>query len=273
MLRYQYILFIIFLGFCSANREEEGNMNFVELKEKEPFDDSFDTLVWEDDFNETMLNEEFWNFELADGCPDLCGWGNNELQNYTDRNHRIEDGILIISVQKESEGYTSTRITTKDKKEFQYGKIEARLKVPVGDGLWPAFWALGYDIDELQWPLCGEIDIMEYVGRRPGEVFNTLHTQSSYGDSVNSKITAFPNVEDDFHVFGIKWTPEVITFLIDNKAVYSYSPVSKNGDNWPFNKPFYLLLNVAVGGNFGGPVGQNTVFPQEFLIDYVRVYQ
>ena len=263
-------LIVLLFAFCDSTIAPKKNETQLT---SEPFDDNFDTLVWEDDFNDETLNETFWNFELGDGCPDLCGWGNNELQLYTNSNHRLENGMLIIGVQSEEQGYSSTRITTKDKKEFQYGKIEARLKVPVGAGLWPAFWALGNDIDTKGWPLCGEIDIMEYVGRRPGEVFNTLHTQSSFGNSVNTKVTTFPNIEDDFHVFGFKWTPASITFLLDDEPVYTYAPAVKNEETWPFNKPFYLLLNVAVGGNFGGPVGADTTFPQEYRIDYVRVYQ
>ncbi len=265
-----YLSFFLLLVVCSS---AEKNSSETTPLTKEVFDDNFDTLVWEDDFNESTLNENFWNFELGDGCPDLCGWGNNEWQVYTNGNYRIEDGMLIISAQKEAEGYSSTRITTKGKKEFQYGKIEARLQVPRGVGLWPAFWALGNDIDTQGWPLCGEIDIMEYVGRRPGEVFNTLHTQSSYGNSVNSKVTPYPNIEDDFHVFTLHWTPTALTFLIDDEEVYKYAPSSKNIESWPFNKPFYFLLNMAVGGNFGGPVDAETSFPKEYKIDYVRVYQ
>lgn len=270
MHRSIYLSFFLLLVVCSSEGEDAADS--IDLTQ-EPFDDTFDTLVWEDDFNEPTLNETFWNFELGDGCPNLCGWGNNELQVYTNQNHRIEDGMLIISAQKEAQGYSSTRITTKGKKEFQYGKIEARIKVPTGVGLWPAFWALGSDIDSKGWPLCGEIDIMEYVGRRPGEVFNTLHTQSSYGNSVNTKVTSYPNIEDDFHVFALHWTPTAITFLLDNKEVYKYAPTIKNDETWPFNKPFYLLLNMAVGGNFGGPVDAETQFPKEYIIDYVRVFE
>jgi len=270
MYRSIYLCFFLLLVVCSS--EGDGPTETTSLTE-EQFDDTFDTLVWEDNFDDPTLNDTFWNFELGDGCPDLCGWGNNELQVYTNRNHRIEDGMLIISAQREAQGYSSTRITTKGKKEFQYGKIEARLKVPTGVGLWPAFWALGNDIDSQGWPLCGEIDIMEYVGRRPGEVFNTLHTQSSYGNSVNSRVTSYPNIEDEFHVFALHWTPTAITFLLDDEEVYQYAPNTKNIENWPFNKPFYLLLNMAVGGNFGGPVAAETTFPKEYMIDYVRVFQ
>ena len=121
-------------------------------------------LVWSDEFNGDVLDLTSWNFELGDGCPDLCGWGNNERQVYTKENHRLEDGKLIITAKKEGDRYTSTRITTQGKHEFQYGRMEARAKVALGQGIWPAFWMLGSDIKEVGWPACGEIDILEYVG-------------------------------------------------------------------------------------------------------------
>lgn len=230
------------------------------------------SLVWADEFDGDELNLDNWTFELGDGCPNLCGWGNNELQIYTDNNHRLENGILIISAKKEN-GFSSTRIITKGKQEFQYGRIEARAKVPKGAGLWPAFWALGNDIDTNSWPDCGEIDIMEYVGKNPGQVFTSVHTRSSFGNTVNTQTTPAPNIEDDFHVFAIEWTPDLIDFYLDENRVYRYVPQQKNQETWPFDKPFFLIINMAIGGNFGGPVANNLVFPKELMIDYVRVYQ
>ena len=163
-------------------------------------------LVWEENFDGTELNENFWNFELGNGCPDLCGWGNNELQLYTKKNHRIENGNLIIKATKVDTVYTSSRITTKAKKEFQYGYIEAKAKLPAGKGIWPAFWMLGSNISEVGWPLCGEIDILEYVGKEPGMVFNSLHTQNSHGNTVNTKKTKIENIEAGFHVYAVDWT-------------------------------------------------------------------
>ena len=154
-----------------------------------------------------------WSFELGDGCPNLCGWGNNELQSYTDSNHRLEDGMLIISAKNENE-YTSTRILTKGKQEFTYGKIETRVKVPSGAGLWPAFWALGGDIDTNSWPDCGEIDIMEYVGKNPGEIHTTLHTPDSFGKSINTRISKIESIENGFHVYKTKWDANQIQFYI-----------------------------------------------------------
>jgi beta-glucanase (GH16 family) len=231
-------------------------------------------LVWSDEFDATTLNLDNWSYELGDGCPNLCGWGNNELQEYTDDNHRLEDGMLIISAKKGSNSnYTSTRIKTKGKQEFQYGRIEARVKVPSGAGMWPAFWALGNDIETNSWPNCGEIDIVEYVGKNPGQIFTSVHTPSSYGNTVNSMITNVPNVEEDFHNYAVEWNENFIDFFFDDTRVYTYFVQTKNQNTWPFNKPFFFILNLAVGGNFGGPVANNIEFPREFIIDYVRVYQ
>ena len=273
-------LFLVFIAssfFTNCQSESQAqesieptmlNTPIVEAVEIDP------KLVWSDEFDGTTLNLDNWTYELGDGCPNLCGWGNNELQEYTDDNHRLEDGILIISAKKGSNSnYTSTRIITKGKQEFQYGRIEARVKVPSGGGMWPAFWALGNDIETNSWPNCGEIDIVEYVGKNPGQIFTSVHTPSSYGNTVNSMITIVPNVEDDFHKYAVDWNQNFIDFFFDDIRVYTYSVQTKNQNTWPFNKPFFLIINLAIGGNFGGPVASDLMFPREFIIDYVRVYQ
>lgn len=230
-------------------------------------------LVWEEDFNKKKLNESDWNFELGDGCPDLCGWGNNERQIYTKNNHQIRSGNLIIEAKKEGNQYTSTKITTKGKKEFLYGRIEARAKLPVGHGLWPAFWMLGANIDEVKWPKAGEIDIIEYIGRDPQVIYTSLHTQDSHGNTINTKKTEFPTIEEGYHVYAIEWNRDKIDFFVDSILVYSFNPEIKNQDTWPFDKPFYIIVNLAIGGNFGGPDVDDTILPQKFSIDYIRVYQ
>ncbi len=230
-------------------------------------------LVWEENFNSKKLNQTNWNFELGNGCPNLCGWGNNEKQIYTKTNHTFKKGKLIIEAKKEGAIYTSTKITTKGKKEFQYGKIEVKAKLPVGNGLWPAFWMLGSTIGEEGWPKCGEIDILEYVGREPDMIFTTLHTQDSHGNSINTKKTKIENIEDGFHIYGIDWTKEKIEFFVDGNSVYTFNPEEKNKDTWPFDKKFYLILNLAIGGNFGGSIIDDSNLPQNFYIDYIRVYQ
>ena len=229
-------------------------------------------LIWEEDFTGDSLNEEFWNFELGDGCPDLCGWGNEERQIYTRSNHKLENGFLRIKADLNDSVYTSTRITTKNKFEFQYGYIEARIKLPKGRGLWPAFWMLGSNIDEVHWPGCGEIDIMEYVGKEPGRIFSTLHTADSYGASKNSKKEYFEDIESGFHTYSANWTKDKIEFAVDGDTYYSFEPKMKTEEIWPFDQPFYIILNVAIGGAFGGPEVDDSIFPQEFVIDYVRVY-
>lgn len=230
-------------------------------------------LVWEEHFDEKSLNEKTWNIELGDGCPN-CGWGNNERQLYTADNHKIEKSCLVITAKKEADNkYTSTRITTKGKKEFQYGRFEARAKLPVGQGIWPAFWMLGSNIDQVGWPMCGEIDILEYVGKEPNMVFTSLHTQDSHGNTINTKKTKIESIEEGFHLYAIEWTPDKIEFFVDAKLVYTFQPELKTQAVWPYNQPFYFIINMAIGGNFGGPEVDDAIFPQKFYIDYIKVYQ
>lgn len=248
------IISIIFLvNFCFAQK--------VERK-----------LVWEENFNGTELNESVWNFELGNGCPN-CGWGNNERQLYTKDNHKVENGNLVITAKKENNIYTSTRITTANKIEFQYGRIEARAKLPVGKGIWPAFWMLGSNISKVGWPKCGEIDILEYVGRDPHMVYTTLHTQDSHGNSINSKKTKIDTIEEGFHVYAVDWTKEKMDFLVDGTIVYTFNPNVKNENTWPFDQKFFILINMAIGGNFGGPDVDDSIFPQEYVVDYIKVFQ
>ena len=230
-------------------------------------------LVWAEEFNGTELNENDWSFQLGDGCPDICGWGNRERQIYTKSNHRLENGMLYIQARKEKDRYTSTRISTKGKKQFQYGRYEVRAKLAVGEGVWPAFWLLGSNIDEVGWPLSGEIDVLEYVGRAPEEIFTTLHTKDKNGDFANSKTTRIPNIEEGFHVYAAEWNAERIAFFVDGINVYTFAPKERTAAIWPFDQPFYLLLNLAIGGHFGGPGVDDSIFPQEFIVDYIRVYQ
>ena len=230
-------------------------------------------LLWEEEFDENDLDESNWNFELGDGCPELCGWGNEERQIYTRSNHVIKDGYLHIQAKLNDSVYTSTRITTQDKFEFQYGWIEARIKLPSGKGLWPAFWMLGANIDQVGWPNCGEIDIMEYVGKKPGVIFSTLHTADSFGNSINTKEDHRKGIEDDFHIFAAHWTKDQISFYIDGVEFYQFAPQVKSSKIWPFDQPFYIILNLAIGGGFGGPQVDDSIFPQEFIIDYIRVFK
>jgi beta-glucanase (GH16 family) len=241
-----------------------GNLGFAQQTKRK--------LIWAEEFNGKALDEKVWNFELGNGCPN-CGWGNNERQLYTKDNHKFIDGNLVITAKKDGDKYTSTRITTKGKKEFRYGRIEARAKIPAGKGIWPAFWMLGSNIDKAGWPKAGEIDILEYVGREPDMVYTSLHTQDSHGNTINSKKTKFENIEEGFHVFAIEWDKDKIVFFVDDQKVYTFQPENKTEDVWPFSQPFYILVNMAVGGNFGGPEVDDSIFPQQYTIDYIRVYE
>lgn len=230
-------------------------------------------LVWEENFDGNRLDEKNWTIETGDGCPKLCGWGNNERQIYTADNHELKSGFLYITAKKSGDQYTSTRISTQKKREFQYGKIEIRAQLPLGMGLWPAFWMLGSNRDEVGWPRCGEIDILEYVGKEPEHIFTSLHTPDSHGSTVNTKKDLVEGIEEGFHTFAIDWTEEHIEFLVDGESFYTFSPEHKDENTWPFDQPFYILVNLAIGGNFGGPDVDDRIFPQQYVIDYIRVYQ
>ena len=253
MKKITFILFL-FVSFASCQKEDSKS------------------IIFEDQFDGTSLNMNYWNYELGDGCPELCGWGNNEHQTYIEENISVKDGKLIIKATKGADTYYSGKITTKNKVEFQYCTVEVRAKLPQGKGIWPAIWMLGNDIDQKGWPLCGEIDIMEYVGKTPNEIHTTLHTADSFGQSENTKITTHKEIEEGYHVYKSIWSKESIEFFIDDESVYTFSPETKNNKTWPFDKPFYVILNMAIGGNFGGPEVDESIFPQEFIIDYITIY-
>jgi beta-glucanase (GH16 family) len=238
-------------------------------------------LVWSDEFDGTALNTNDWNYEIGTGN---WGWGNNEKQYYTSRpeNIRLENGCLIIEARKEAyngSDYTSARITTRSKQDFTYGKIEARLSIPSGVGTWPAFWMLGYG----GWPDCGEIDIMEHVGKEPTMFSHALHTKNQNG--MNGKNwnqrSYYSDAENTFHTFTAEWIKEdfagydCIRFYIDGTLTgTSAETLQTTATDWPFHAPFYLILNLATGGNWGGEI-DDTMFdhPVQMKIDYIRVYQ
>lgn len=247
----------------------------VSIAEDAPDEPTELTLVWSDEFNGSSVNRDDWNFETG-----ATGWGNEELQNYTDGdNAEVSNGTLKIIARKVNDdkvagSYTSSRITSK--KNFLYGRLEARAKVPTGDGVWPAFWMLGTNIYTAGHPACGEIDIMEYVGCEPDFVHASVHTTASAGTNEYNKTIKLETAEEEFHIYGIIWTETSIGFYIDDpdNVFYTYSPANKTDDNWPFNKNQFFILNLAVGGTWGGYEGiDNSIFPQTYEIDYVRVYQ
>lgn len=244
-------------------------------------------LVWADEFDvDGTPNAQNWNLLTGDGTAQgIPGWGNNELQTYTNRpeNVTVQNGVLIITAKEESldgKSYTSARITTKGLLDQTYGRFEARIKLPTGKGIFPAFWLLGDDANgTMVWPNIGEIDIMEYLGDEPTKVFGTIHgPEFSAANSITKKYELEGDRFDNgFHVFGVEWTPNRINWYVDGDLYQSLTPedVSEETDGageWVFNRPFHIILNVAVGGNLPGSPDENTVFPQRMLVDYVRVY-
>lgn len=229
-------------------------------------------LVWSDEFNGTSLNRANWTPEIGTGSG---GWGNNELQYYTDRaqNVQVTGGNLVITAQKESYGgmnYTSARIRTQDLKSFTYGKVEARIKLPSGQGLWPAFWMLGSNISSVGWPKSGEIDIMERVNHNP-YVNGTVHWDAG-GHAEYGRVSG--NLDfSQFHVYSIEWDSKYIRWFVDGQQFNEFYIENGTGNTEEFQRPFFLLLNLAVGGNWPGSPNNSTPFPSQMLVDYVRVYQ
>ena len=244
-------------------------------------------LTMADEFDSgTSPSAELWTIETGYG-PNDDGWGNDEWQLYTNSpdNVRVEGGNLVISAQcpnppcgKRDGSITSARLKTQDLFEQEYGRFEARIKLPEGRGLWAAFWMLGANIDEVPWPGCGEIDVMEDFGREPGVVSGALHGPGYSGGESISRDFSLPDGEifaDDFHVFAVEWDPGRITFSVDSQVyrIVNSFEVSARGD-WVFDHEFFMLLNLAVGGNpVSSPDPSGTIFPAEMLVDYIRVFE
>lgn len=248
-------------------------------------------LVWFDEFDGSTLGKPGqarpdasrpdtarWSYDVGGS-----GFGNNELQFYTNdrpENARVENGMLVIEARKETfqnRSYTSAKLRTKGKVEWKHGRFEIRAKLPAGRGTWPAIWMLAAT-DPLVWPDDGEIDIMEHVGFDPGVVHGTVHTQA-YNHvkktQQGGQIT-LPDVSTAFHTYAVDWTTKQIDFLVDGKVYFTFDKESygKRYEQWPFDQSFYLILNVAIGGNWGGQKGvDDTIFPQRMEVDWVRVYQ
>ena len=238
-------------------------------------------LIWSDEFDGDVINPENWTYDIGG-----WGWGNGEAQYYTDRpeNARVENGLLVIEARQEKfeeKYYTSARLITQGLQEFQYGRIEARIKVPPGVGLWPAFWMLGSDFSrnpddpiDSNWPHAGEVDIMEYVGREPDLVMGTAHGPGYAGAGGLGRWNRqeYP-IADDFHTFAVEWDETGITWFYDDEEYFTLTPEDVGDREWVLDKEFFILLNVAIGGTFGGTIGLDTKFPTNMYVDYVRVYQ
>ncbi len=234
-------------------------------------------LVWEEEFSGesgALPAAEAWHFDTG------TDWGNNQLEYDTDRAENAcldGDGHLLITAREEQFGncsYTSARITTADLFEPKYGRIEARIQLPIGQGIWPAFWLLGNDIGSVGWPTCGEVDIMEYRGQAPTVIQGTLHGPNYYGgNGIGNAFSIYPeSFHDDFHVFAVEWTSDAIEWSVD-EVVYHRVESDEVPGEWVFDHPFYIILNVAVGGNYVGSPDASTLFPQTMIVDWVRVYQ
>jgi len=243
------------------------------------------TLTWSDEFNGSdgsPVDSSKWVSEIGGN-----GWGNQELEYYTNRpqNAIQQGGNLVITVLSEkytgSDGvtrdYTSARLKTQTKFAQKYGRFEARIKIPRGQGIWPAFWMLGDDVDKVGWPQCGEIDIMENIGKEPALVHGTIHGPGYNGDKGIGSPFAIPekaNFADDFHIYAVEWAPKSIRFYVDDHLYATRTPAElPKGAKWVYNHPFFLLLNVAVGGGWPGNPDATSVLPQTMLVDYVRVYR
>lgn len=231
-------------------------------------------LVWHDEFDGAVLDTTKWTWDTGGN-----GWGNAELEYYTNRveNAHLENGYLVIEARQEPFGnraYTSARLKTQGLGAWKYGRIEARIRIPRGQGMWPAFWMLGDDIGQVGWPGCGEIDIMENIGKEPSRVHGTVHGPNysganGVGGSYDLRSGAFA---DDFHVFAIEWQASGIQWFVDSTLYKTVLPGDLPG-RWVFEHPFFILLNVAVGGYWPGNPDSTTLFPQTMLVDYVRLYQ
>lgn len=260
-----FVLLLVFVTF-SCNTDETQEVT------------QFTNLVMADEFDtDGAPNSDLWNYDIGTGEN---GWGNQELQYYTDRpeNVTVQNGVMIITAREENfngASYTSARLLTKGKFEQSYGRFEARMRLPYGKGIWPAFWLLGDDNNGTEiWPNIGEIDIMEYLGNEPTKIFGTVHGP---GYSAGESISKSYDLENDrfdtgFHIFGIEWGPDYINFYVDDVLYNQITPEDVPGE-WVFNgRPFYIILNIAVGGALPGSPNAETVFPQTMLVDYVRVY-
>ena len=238
-------------------------------------------LVWSDEFDGDEIDSENWTYDIGG-----WGWGNGEAQYYTDRpdNARVENGLLVISLLQErfeDSYYTSARLKTQGLQEFQYGRIEARVKVPEGAGTWPAFWMLGSsfgraedDPNASNWPDAGEIDVMEYVGRKPTVTYGTVHGPGYAGaGSLGGWNTQDYDIADEFHTYAIEWDSSGIEWFYDGEPFYDIGPDDLGGREWVFDQPFFLILNLALGGTFGGNIAFDLDFPLHMYVDHVRVYQ
>lgn len=235
------------------------------------------SLIWSDEFEGDALNTEDWTFEIGRGNN---GWGNNELQYYREENTTLEDGFLVIEAKKENYNgadYTSSRMITQGKESLRFGRVDIRAVLPEGQGLWPALWMLGTKINAVGWPACGEIDIMELVGNQPGRVHGTVHYGNSSSnrqmDGASTALSGGLKFSDEFHVFSLVWEENRIQWLVDDQVYHEFTSSETGSFPYPFNDNFFVIFNVAVGGDWPGSPDAATVFPQRMIVDYIRYFR
>lgn len=263
----KWIIFLLGISTILTLSFHPKSMTSLNETRHSPLDTGKYKLVWSDEFNGNSVDTSNWNFELGGS-----GWGNHEEEFYQKANATIEDGNLVITGKKEAVGskqYTSSRMTTMGKHEFLYGKVEARIKLPVGQGFWPAFWMLGANISKAGWPTSGEIDIMEHINQ-DSLIYGTLHWNKNGHVQSGDTILSTPSA---FHVYSIEWDPNSIRWYIDKTPYHEVN--IKNGINSTeaFHKPFYIILNLALGGDWPGQRVDEDRLPAKMYVDYVRVYQ
>jgi beta-glucanase (GH16 family) len=234
-------------------------------------------MVWNDEFDGTTVNSNYWVFEIGTGCPNVCGWGNDELQYYRRENAWIKDGVLTIEARKENfqgSQYTSSRMKTQGKKSFKYGRIDIRALMPQGQGIWPALWMLGNSITEVSWPACGEIDIMEMVGGkgRENQTHGTLHWDAN-GHAQTGSSYRIPEgtLADQYHVYSIEWNETHMKWFVNNYNFHTIDITPAHMSE--FHEEFFFIFNIAVGGRWPGNPDSSTIFPQQMKVDYIRVFQ
>jgi beta-glucanase (GH16 family) len=234
------------------------------------------TLVWNDEFDSNQINQNNWSFESGNNN----GWGNNELEYYTSstNNAFVSQGNLIIEARQESNNgfaYTSSRMKTQNSKSFTYGRVDIRAMLPKGQGIWPALWMLGNNITTVNWPTCGEIDMMELLGQQPNTVYGTIHWGANYNEeqSIGTHYTlSNGSFDQQFHVYSLIWRQDSISMAVDNQQYFAVSR-SQVTSPYPFDNPFFFIFNIAIGGNWPGNPDGTTVFPQRMIVDYIRVFQ
>lgn len=267
-----YLLIVIFFTNCVNNKKEKVENKII--------DSDTWQLVWSDEFDtEGLPDTTKWNYDIR---GNEYGWGNNELQWYTVQdtdNCFVKDGTLTVKAIKEptsGKNYSSARLTTKNKGDWKYCKVEVKAKLPTGNGTWPAIWMLSSENSYGKWPDSGEIDIMEHVGFNPDTVFSTVHT-GSYNHTIGTQIgkkTGLPTATSEFHVYSMEWDKNEIRSYVDDKLYFTFTNNGEGYMAWPFDQHFHLILNLAIGGGLGGKKGvDDSLFPHSFEVDYVRIYQ